>query len=88
MRHAGPQTLEELAALLTKIRRRQELTERKPGTFYKKSKAFIHFHEDPAGIFADLKRGDEWERLRVSTRSEQKVFLDHLASALKEGEKN
>jgi hypothetical protein len=85
MKHAGPQTLSELAALLIKIRLHPELRERRPGTFYKKSKAFVHFHEDAAGIFADLKRGDDWERLRVSTQSEQKLLLDHLALALKEG---
>ena len=31
------------------------LTERTPGTFYRRSRAFLHFHADPAGIFADVR---------------------------------
>jgi len=52
MRHAGPNSLAGFADVLAAIRRRPELTERKPGIFYRKAIAFLHFHEDPAGLFA------------------------------------
>jgi hypothetical protein len=42
--------------------------ERKRGVFYLKSKAFLHFHEDPAGLFADLRdaRGKDFDRIDVT----------------------
>jgi len=55
MKHAGPETLARLDPMLRKLRKRDSLVERTPGSFYLKSKAFLHFHEDPSGIFADLK---------------------------------
>ena len=64
--------------VLAEIRRRPELTERSPGTFYKKSQAFLHFHEDPAGLFADvrLSPGADFTRMRVSTKAEQRDVPD------------
>ena len=61
-----------------------ELTERSRGTFYKKSQAFLHFHEDPAGLFADVRlvRGAEFTRVRVSTKAEQRSFMTAVRSAL------
>jgi hypothetical protein len=54
MRHATPATIDTIADVLDIVRTRRELTERKPGTFYRKANAFLHFHEDPAGLFADV----------------------------------
>ena len=70
--------------LLAEIRRHPELTERSPGTFYKKSQAFLHFHEDPAGLFADVRLtpGDPFTRMRVTTKAEQKAFLTAVRKAL------
>jgi hypothetical protein len=84
MKHAGQQTLQQLEELLARVRTFHILREKKPGTFYQKSKAFLHFHEDQAGIFADLWNGDDWERLRVSTTQEQKAFLRRVASLVGE----
>ncbi|HWO01222.1 MAG TPA: hypothetical protein VNS63_18325 [Blastocatellia bacterium] len=82
MRHAQEAALDTIEDLLVARRRHQSLTERKRGAFYRKSAGFVHFHEDPAGMFADLKVDGEWKRLRVTTRREQKQFLSELASAL------
>jgi hypothetical protein len=82
MKHAGPETLNGLERLLAKLRKNEVLTERKPGTFYLKSSAFLHFHEDPEGIFADLKIAGTFERFRVSTRAEQAAFLREVAATL------
>jgi hypothetical protein len=74
MKHAGPDALARLADLLSAIRTRR-LAEKRPGIFYRKGKAWLHFHEDKAGLFADLRLGAEWERFRVSDENEQASLL-------------
>ena len=53
LKPAASVALAELSALLDEIRKREGLQERKLGIFYRKSTAFLHFHEDAAGMFAD-----------------------------------
>jgi hypothetical protein len=70
MRHASPETIASLEPLIARIRALPGLTEKKPGTFYRKSSAFLHFHEDPAGLFADVKLdGKNFERFEVGRLS-------------------
>ena len=57
MRHARDQDLDRIDGLLAQLRALPGLTEKKRGVFYRKSKAFLHFHEDPKGMFADLSGG-------------------------------
>jgi len=78
MRHARDNALDELEDLLAAIRRQPGLVEKKRGVFYRKSKAFLHFHEDPAGLFADLRAGDHWERLPVNTEEERGMLLEKI----------
>jgi hypothetical protein len=75
VKHAGPACLDALEPLLAELRRIPHLTERKRGSFYRGSRAFLHFHEDPAGPFADLKCGGAWERLRVAAIAERRALL-------------
>jgi hypothetical protein len=82
VRHAGSAALDELEDLLLKVRAHETLLEKKRGTFYRKSSAFLHFHEDPAGMFADLKVGGDWARFRVSTAKERAAFLREVARVL------
>lgn len=63
MKHAGAETLVLVADLLAAIRTRNVLTEKKLGIFYRKSQAFLHFHEDEAGMFMDIRDGADWLRL-------------------------
>ena len=74
MKHAGQETLEALAELLAAVRARG-LKEPRPGIFYRKGKAWLHFHEDKAGLFADIRLGAKWERFRVSDAAEQANLL-------------
>ena len=83
MRHAREDDLGPLAGLLESVRAIDGLTERKPGTFYRKSSAFLHFHVDPAGLFADLKEDGRFERHRVSTQAEQRRLLARARAALR-----
>jgi hypothetical protein len=75
MKHAGEAALAGIEPLLVELRRLEGIRERKPGVFYMKSVAFIHFHEDPAGIFADFRRDREWLRLPVNTSAEHRELV-------------
>jgi hypothetical protein len=75
MKHAGPAALDELSELIATVRMRAGLREPRPGVFYRKGKAWLHFHEDKAGLFADLRIGVEWQRFRVSEPQEQSSLL-------------
>ena len=75
MKHAGWRALQILEPVLRELRRVPGLTERKPGIFYRGSVAFLHFHEDEAGIFADVKEGKEFARYPVKTPADQKRLL-------------
>lgn len=69
MKHAGQDALDQLESLLVQLREQPGMVEKKHGVFYRKSKAFLHFHEDPKGLFADIRTADggDFERLDVST---------------------
>ena len=82
MRHATDADLDRVEGLLQKIRTFDALVERKRGVFYFKSKAFLHFHEDPAGMFADVRSGDDFERLPASSAAEYKAILAKVRAAL------
>lgn len=83
MKHAGAAALAELNSLLDEIRRLPGLQERKPGTFYRRGQAFLHFHEDPAGLFADAKLGGTtFERLSVQTADQRQELLHRLRQAM------
>jgi hypothetical protein len=82
MKHAGPVTLMTLETLLEQLRVLPGLVEKKPGIFYLKSKAYLHFHEDAAGIFADVRlAGDDFERFAVNTCHDQDALLERIQLA-------
>ena len=79
MKHAGPATLATLEPLLVRLRALPGLIEKKPGIFYLKSSAYLHFHEDPAGLFADVRlAGKEFDRFAVSTRQQQDALFKRV----------
>jgi hypothetical protein len=82
LKHAGAAALHGLSELLAKIRAKEGITEKKLGIFYRKSKSFLHFHEDPAGLFADLRVGAEFSRYPVNTPAERQVLLTAIDRAL------
>jgi hypothetical protein len=75
LKHARSAALKTLAPLLAEIRREEMTGERKPGTFYRKGQGILHFHEDPAGFFADLKVGGAWRRFPVNHSRETATLL-------------
>ena len=83
MKHAGPEALDQLEPVLARLRKLNGLRERKRGAFYRGSSAFLHFHEDPAGFFADLKVADDFVRFPVNSGAEVERLLARAARALK-----
>jgi hypothetical protein len=86
VRHATGSALARIDRLLAAIRREQRAKERRTGIFYVKGQAFLHFHEDPAGIFADLKSDGNWVRFAVNTKPEQEHLLQSIAKVLTESQ--
>jgi len=82
MKHAGPVALQQLERLLADLRKRPVLNERSLGIFYWKSRAFLHFHEDPKGLFADLKVGEGFVRFPVRERSDQERLIAEVDAVL------
>lgn len=75
MKHATPIALDALEPVIEKIRLLEGLTEKRRGVFYRRSQAFLHFHEDPAGFFADMKTGPEWIRLPATSSADRRALL-------------
>ena len=75
MRHATPVVLDALEPLLAQLRKIEGLNEPRRGTFYRGRAAFLHFHEDPAGFFADVKRADGWQRLPATTAADRRDLV-------------
>ena len=84
VKHATPAALAHITELLERVRAVDGVKEKSPGVFYRKSRAFLHFHEDPAGIFADLRTGEEFERYPVNDRSEREALLTLIEAACSE----
>ncbi len=78
MRHANAETLKMIEPLLEEIRSVPGLVEKKPGIFYRRSKAFLHFHEDPSGLHADVRFEEDFERVRAETVVEQKALMARI----------
>jgi hypothetical protein len=83
LKHAGSASINTLNDLLDQIRGEKVLKEKKPGVFYLKSTAFLHFHEDVSGLFADLRVNDAWQRFPVTALSEQELFIEKFRELMK-----
>ncbi len=82
MRHATDEDLDRVAALLADLRGLPQLRERKRGSFSRGSRAFLHFHEDAGDLYVDVRLGSAFERLKVTTSTEQADFLAQVRAAL------
>jgi hypothetical protein len=81
MKHAGREALEQIEPVLKEIRKLDGVKEKTPGAFYRGSIAFLHFHEDPAGMFADLKIDGDFQRFPINTTTQTQALLRRAASA-------
>jgi len=84
MKHAGAAALDQIDPLIARIRALPGLKEKSRGVFYIKSRAFLHFHEDPKGLFADVRTADgkDFERFKVDDPASWDGFVDEAVSRL------
>ncbi len=87
MKHAGPDALDALERLLGQLRRRSGLSEKSRGIFYRGSRAFLHFHEDGAQLFADVRLAGDFVRLPASTSAQQAILLRKIDAVLGRGKR-
>ena len=78
MAHADEAALQRLLPLLRQLCEIKGLREMKPGIFYLKGSAFLHFHDDAGALVGDLKRtsGSGFDRYPVDTAPDQRKLLD------------
>ena len=84
VKHADSTALEVIEDLLSDLRATDGLVERKSGIFYRRSRAFLHFHQDPNGLYADVRLDIDGDfiRMPVSTRTERALLLREVSRAL------
>jgi hypothetical protein len=83
VRHARDDDLDRIERLLTELRAVDGLTEKSRGVFYRRSRAFLHFHADGDDTYADVRvEGDDFERTRVTTNAEQRALVTAVRRAL------
>jgi hypothetical protein len=76
MRHARPDDLVAIESLLEQLRSVDGLVERTPGSFYRRSQGFLHFHVDGDDFWCDVKlSGPSFERVRATTKAEQRRLI-------------
>jgi len=75
-----------IVPLLDQLRTLPELKEKKTGVFYRKSRAFLHFHEDDGKLYADVRlSGLDFTRYPSTTKREQHTLFTTIAQGLKKG---
>jgi hypothetical protein len=82
VRHATQEDLDHVEALLGELRKIPQLRERKRGYFSRGSRAFLHFHEDDGDLYVDVRLDSKFQRMRVTSRSEQADFLSRVRRAV------
>jgi hypothetical protein len=82
VRHATQEDLDRLEAVLVELRRLPQLRERKRGYFSRESRAFLHFHEDAGDLYVDVKLDSRFQRVKITSPSDQAQFLSQVREAL------
>ena len=83
MRHPRDGELDQMVPVLEQLRGIDGLVERTTGVFYRRSKAFLHFHVDDDDFYADVRLdGVGFERMKVTTKPEQRALVAAVRRAL------
>ncbi len=85
MAHAAPEDLIAYVPLLRQLREIKGLTEKRPGIYYYKATAFLHFHKADGVIDADMKKvpGSGFDRFAVGTPEQQRKLVDEAKKRVK-----
>ena len=87
MAHADATALQAVLPLLRQLRDIKGLREMKPGIFYLKGSAFLHFHDEAGALFGDLKRSrGGFDRYAVDTPVGQRKLLDDAKRRVDRGD--
>ena len=89
MPHADAGGLQRLSTLLRQIRDIPGVREVKPGIFYLRGSAFLHFHDLGGSLCADLKKsgGGGFDRFAVDTPPGQRQLVaDARRRAVRDGD--
>ncbi len=84
MRHARPADLDRLDDVIAALRALPTLVERMRGVFYKRGRAFAHFHEDAGNLYADVRGGTDFDRFPLTTATQRRAFLAAARARAKE----
>ena len=78
MARAEAEALQKLLPVLRQLREIKGVQETKPGIFYARRDAFIHFHDEGGALFADLKKpgGSGFDRYPLDTPAQQRKLVD------------
>ncbi|MEO8922865.1 MAG: hypothetical protein ABI330_08580 [Caldimonas sp.] len=78
MARAETEALQKLLPVLRQLREIKGVQETKPGIFYARRDAFIHFHDESGVLFADLKKagGSGFDRYPLDTAAKQRKLVD------------
>lgn len=82
MKHACSAALDRLEPILQELRKIGALKEKSRGVFYLGSRAFLHFHEQGDAFFADVRMGDDFERLSIANSAERTDLLRKVRAAV------
>lgn len=69
--------------MLDLLRTRTALKEKTRGVFYRGGRAFLHFHEDGARVFADFRLEEDFVCLPVTTPAQQTALLRKIDAVLR-----
>jgi len=75
-------TLDRIAPLLDVLRAHPALSEARPTEFQLDGRDFLHFHDEPDGVFADVRLTEGRVSMPVSSSSEQAEFLERIDHSL------
>jgi len=83
VRHATQEDLDRLEPLLVELRKLPQLRERKRGSFSRADRALLHFHEDAGDLYVDVRLDTQFQRMKVTSHTEQADFLARVKAALR-----
>lgn len=78
MGHADADALRAVLPILRQLREIKALQEKRPGVFYARAEAFLHFHDNGGVLHAELKKpgGSGFDRFPLATPAEQRRLVD------------
>jgi hypothetical protein len=81
-------TLHQLGPLFDLLRGHESLREARPAEFHLRGRGFLHFHEEPDGVVADVLLNTGRVRMPVTSPAQQAEFLERIGDILESLERH